>query len=252
MKKIGIIGAGSLGSRLAKKFQEAGHAVRIANSGPPESLKETAASWGAEAASVADLVTGVDIVVIAVPVKAIEDLPRDLFANSPESLIIVDAGNYSPENRDANIAELDGGMPDSVYVAGHFGRPVIKAFNSITGYALGNKALPPNATGRIAVPVSGDDPQAKATIIELIDQMGFDGVDLGSLTDSWRQQSGGPLFCTDHTRGEIPAALEAADKSRLASNRKRMIELLAANQGKLDMATVHLLLRSLYSGEDRK
>lgn len=212
--KIGIIGAGNIGATLARKFSAAGHKVVLANSRGPESIRAIATEAGAAAVSVADVVKGADAVVISIPEKAIPNLPKALFSGLPEHVVVVDTGNYYPGMRDEPIAAIEGGMPESQWVSEQLGRPVVKAFNSILAYSLQTKGKPAGAKGRIALPVSGDDMQAKRIVIGLVDAAGFDAIDAGALANSWRHQPGTPAYCTDLEVDALEQALAKADKGR--------------------------------------
>src|SRR5213592_3605690 len=120
--RIGIIGAGSMGQILARHLARLGHQISIANSRGPESLTALAAEIGATPVSVVDAAQAGEIVVIAIPTKAVADLPRALFANAPGSVIVIDIGHYHPELRDGRIDAIDRGMLDSQWVAQQIGR----------------------------------------------------------------------------------------------------------------------------------
>lgn len=216
---IGIIGAGALGGTLARRLVERGHQVSIANSRGPESLAAFAAEFGATPVSVVDAVNTGEIVILSIPTKAVADLPRDLFANVPSSVVVIDTGNYHPELRDGHIDAIDQGLLDSQWVAQQLGRPVIKAFNDLLATSLLEKGVPRGTTGRMAISVAGDSPDAKATVRRLVDDLGFDPVDGGDLDDSWRQQPGAPAYCRDLEAGALRRALAAADRSRIAQYR---------------------------------
>ena len=126
--RIGVIGAGSMGGILARHLANRGHHVSIANSRGPESLTALAVEIGATPVSVVDAAKAGEIVIIAIPTKAIADLPRALFANVLSSVVVIDIGNYHPELRDGRIDAIDRGMLDSQWVAQQIGHPVIKAF----------------------------------------------------------------------------------------------------------------------------
>src|SRR3989441_6848061 len=141
--RIGVIGAGSMGVILARHLATRGHHVSIANSRGPQSLTAMAAELGGAGAggsvtpvSVVDAAKAADVVILAIPTKAVADLPRGLFANVPSSVVVIDIGNYHPELRDGHIDALDRGMPDSQWVAQQIGHPVIKAFNNIFARSL--------------------------------------------------------------------------------------------------------------------
>ena len=230
--RVGVIGAGSMGAILARHLATLGHQVSIANSRGPESLTAVAAEIGATPVSVVDAAKAGELVVIAIPTKAVADLPRALFANVPGSVIVIDIGNYHPELRDGRIDVIDRGMLDSQWVAQQIGRPVIKAFNNIFAKSLLEKGLPRGTKGRIALPVAGDSWDAKAAVLRLVEDLGFDPVDGGDLDNSWRQQPGTPAYCQDLETAALRRALTEADRSRIADYRAeqeaRIRQLIAA------------------------
>jgi predicted dinucleotide-binding enzyme len=217
--RIGIIGTGSMGGILARHLADLGHPVSIANSRGPESLAVRATVLGATPASVVDAAQGGEIVILAIPTKAVADLPKALFANAPGNTIVLDIGNYHPELRDGRIDAIDRGLPDSQWVAQQIGRPVIKAFNNIFARSLFEKGVPRGTAGRIALPVAGDSPDAKAAVSRLVDELGFDAVDGGDLDNSWRQQTGTPAYCRDLDAAALRRALAETDRSRVAEYR---------------------------------
>jgi predicted dinucleotide-binding enzyme len=216
--RIGIIGAGAIGGTLARRLVKRGQ-VSIANSRGPESLAALAAEIGATPVSVVDAANTGEIVIISIPTKSVADLPRDLFANVPSSVVVINTGNYHPELRDGRIDAIDRGMLDSQWVAHRLGRPVIKAFNNILAKSLLEKGVPRGTTGRIALSVAGDSFDAKATVLRLVDDLGLDPVDGGDLDNSWRQQPGTPAYCRDLEAGALRRALANADRSRIAEYR---------------------------------
>jgi 8-hydroxy-5-deazaflavin:NADPH oxidoreductase len=216
---IGVIGAGYMGGTLARRLARLGHQLSIANSRGPESLAALAAGIGATPVSVVDAASAGEIVIIAIPTTAVTDLPRGLFAGVPDSVVVIDTGNYHPELRDGRIDAIDRGMLDSQWVAQQIGRPVIKAFNNILAMSLLEKGVPRGMTGRIALPVAGDSLDAKATVLRLVDDLGFDPVDGGDLDNSWRQQPGTPAYCRDLDAAALRRALAEADRSRIAEYR---------------------------------
>ena len=232
--RIGIIGAGSMGQILARHLARLGHQVSIANSRGPESLTALAAEIGATPVSVADAAKAGEIVILAIPTKAVPDLSRDLFANAAESVVVIDIGNYHPELRDGRIDAIDRGMPDSQWVAQQIGRPVIKAFNNILAESLLEKGVPSGTKGRIALPVAGDSSDAKTLVLSLVDDLGFDPVDAGDLDNSWRQQTGTPAYCQDLEAAPLRRALAEADRTRIAEYRAeqeaRIRKLMAAQK----------------------
>lgn len=214
--RIGIIGTGSMGETLARHLVRLGHHISIANSRGPASLTAFAAEIGVAPTSVVDAASGAEIIILAIPTKAVPDLPRGLFANLPSGVVVIDIGNYHPELRDGRIDAIDRGMLDSQWVAQQIGHPVIKAFNNIFAKSLLEKGVPRETRGRIALSAAGDSPRAKTTVLRLIDDLGFDPLDGGSLDESWRQQTGTPAYCRDLDAAALRRALAEADQSRIA------------------------------------
>ncbi|MBV8638903.1 MAG: NAD(P)-binding domain-containing protein [Candidatus Eremiobacteraeota bacterium] len=212
--KIGIIGAGNIGTALAHRFRAAGHDVAIANSRGPETLRDLAAETGARAVTAEEAARGRDLVVVTIPEKNIPQLPKDLFSGVPDDVVVIDTGNYYPRQRDGRIDGIENGMTESAWVSQQIGRPVIKAFNTIYAQHLQDYGKPKGTPGRIALPVAGDDPKAKAVVMQLIDEIGFDPVDDGTLADSWRQQPGSPVYTHDYDVNETKRALAAATPER--------------------------------------
>ena len=211
--RIGIIGAGGMGRILARHLGPLGHQVYIANSRGAESLTGLAEEIGATPVSVVDAANAGEIVILAIPTKAVAELPRQLFADMPSSVVVIDIGNYHPELRDGRIDAIDRGMLDSQWVARQIGRPVIKALNNIYAKSLLEKGVPRGTKGRIALPVSGDSLDAKTAVFGLVDDLGFDPVDGGGLDDSWRQQTGTPAYCQDLEVAALRRALAGADRA---------------------------------------
>jgi len=204
---------------LARRLHKLGHHVSIANSRGPESLTALAAEIGATPVSIVDAAKAGEIVILAIPTKAVADLPRGLFANVPSSVVVIDIGNYHPELRDGHIDAIDRDMLDSQWVAQQIGRPVIKAFNNILAKSLLEKGVPRGTRRRIALSVYGDSSDAKTAVLRLVDDLGFDPVDGGDLDDSWRQQTGTPAYCHDLEAAALRRALAEADRSRIAEYR---------------------------------
>lgn len=212
--KIGIIGAGNIGSVLARRFREVGHDVLIANSRGPETLSQLERETGAVAVTAHEAARGGEVVIVTIPESRIPDLPSDLFEGVPDGTVVVDTGNYYPRQRDGRIASIEDGVPESQWVSDQLGRPVIKAFNNIYAEHLGKRGQPSTADTRIALPVAGDDPNAKAKVLRLVDELGFDGVDAGTLAESWRQQPGTPVYTTDRDLEGVRQGLLDATRER--------------------------------------
>jgi 8-hydroxy-5-deazaflavin:NADPH oxidoreductase len=212
--RIGIIGAGNIGGNLTRRFAALGHDVAVANSHGPETLAGLAAETGAKAVTVEEAARGKDVVVVTIPQKNIRDLPSGLFDGVPDDVVVVDTGNYYPRNRDGRIDGIEEGLTESRWVERQLGRPVIKAFNNIYAQHLLTHGKPAGRPGRIALPVAGDDPAAKAVVIRLLDELGFDGVDAGGLDESWRQQPDTPVYGTDLDAEGVRRALAEASPQR--------------------------------------
>ncbi|RPJ60146.1 MAG: NADP oxidoreductase [Acidobacteria bacterium] len=212
--KIGIIGAGQIGGTLTRRFTALGHEVLVANSRGPETLADLAAETGAKAVSARDAARAGDVVVVTIPEAKVRDLPEDLFAGVPDRVVIVDTGNYYPRHRDGRIEEIEAGLTESRWVSQQLGKPVVKAFNNIYARHLMERGKPAGTPERIALPVAGDDKAAKAVVIRLIDELGFDGVDAGTLDESWRQQPGTPVYTADLAAEGVRRALAAAKQER--------------------------------------
>jgi 8-hydroxy-5-deazaflavin:NADPH oxidoreductase len=212
--KIGIIGAGNIGGTLTRRFRELGHDVFVANSRGPETLSALAVETGATPVTAEQAAHRGEVVIVTIPERSIKNLPKDLFAGVPDSVVVVDTGNYYPRQRDGRIDAIEAGTPDSVWVATQLGRPVIKAFNDVYADHLAKLGKPRGARGRIALPVAGDDAHAKAIVMNLIDELGFDPVDAGTLDESWRQQPGSPVYVQDFDAQGVREALAHARKER--------------------------------------
>jgi len=212
--KIGIIGAGQIGGTLTRRFTALGHEVAVANSRGPETLADLAAETRAKPVSIEEAARFGEVVIVTIPEKNIPNLPRDLFAATSDTVVVVDTGNYYPRQRDGRIDGIEAGLTESRWVAQQLNRPVIKAFNNIYAERLLNMGKPKGTPGRIALPVAGDDPAAKAIVLKLVDELGFDGVDAGTLDDSWRQQPATPVYGKDFDAEGVRRALSQASKER--------------------------------------
>ena len=224
--KIGVIGAGNIGSAVAGHFLRLGHSVLIANSRGPESLSQVAQKTGATPVVVLEATEGVDLLVIAIPMKSVPSLPKDLLLSLPATSPIIDTGNYYPL-RDGKIPDIEKGMIESEWTARVLGRPVIKAFNNIVADSLLHKARRRGSKGRIALPVSGDDLKSKPLVMALVDKMGFDVIDAGPLSESWRYQPGTPAYCPDPTIQQLLTLLQRAERDKAPRNRDQAAKIMA-------------------------
>ena len=212
--KIGIIGAGQIGGTLTRRFTALGHQVFVANSRGPETLAGLARETGAAPVSVTEAARNGDVVVVTIPLKNVPRLPPGLFAGVPDSVVVIDTGNYYPLQRDGRIDEIETGITESRWVEQQLGRPVVKAFNNIYAQHLMDLGRPAGTPGRIALPIAGDVPTSKEVVLRLLDELGFDGVDAGGLDESWRQQPGTPVYTTDFDIAGVRRALSEASRQR--------------------------------------
>jgi predicted dinucleotide-binding enzyme len=193
--KIGIIGAGNIGATAAKLFAEAGHQVVIANSRGPDTLQSLVQAFGegATAATIQEAATFGEVVLVAIPFGKYQTLP----STELQGKIVIDANNYYP-GRDGHVAELDHEeTTSSELLATHLrGAKVVKGFNTIWYEHLrtqGNTDLPLEA--RRVIFIAGDDPETKAIVARLIEEIGFAVVDTGTLREGGkRQQPDTPIY----------------------------------------------------------
>ena len=212
--KIGIIGAGNIGGALTRRFTALGHEVSVANSRGPETLAGLARETGARAVTVEEAARAGEVVIVTIPQSAVRELPRDLFAGVPSDVVVVDTGNYYPRQRDGRIEEIEAGMTESRWVSRQLRRPVVKAFNNIYAQHLEEHGKPAGTPGRVALPVAGDDARAKQVVMRLVDELGFDPVDAGTLDESWRQQPGSPVYAADLDAKGVRDALKKPSRER--------------------------------------
>jgi predicted dinucleotide-binding enzyme len=212
--KIGIIGAGEIGGTLTRRLTQLRNQVFVANAHGPSSLAALAKETGAKPVSVREAATAGEVVIVTIPEAKIRDLPKNLFKGVPPDVVVIDTGNYYPLQRDGRIDEIENGMTESRWVATQLGRPVVKAFNTMNYKKLLEQGRP-QGPGRLALPVAGDDPRAKQVVLRMINELGFDGVDAGSLDDSWRQQPGTPVYDKSFDSAGVRRTLAEAHRERL-------------------------------------
>lgn len=211
MKTISFIGAGHIGSQLARLSVKSGYDVVISNSRGPQSLAELVAELGpkARAATPAEAAKAGDIVVVTVPLKHYRRVPVAPLAGK----VVIDTNNYYPE-RDGHIPELDNeSTTTSELLQAHLPTSkVVKAFNHIYAAALTTDGQPSSSKNRRALAVAGNDAAAKATVVQLINEFGFDTVDLGPLKESWRIQRDTPGYGPRRTANELRDDLATAKR----------------------------------------
>ncbi|PCN47964.1 NADP oxidoreductase [Curtobacterium sp. 'Ferrero'] len=213
MTTIGIIGAGNIGSQLARLAVQHGHEVVIANSRGPETLTDLVSELGtaARAGTRDEAAAAGDIVVVTVPLAAIETIPVEPLVGK----VVIDTDNYYPQ-RDGQIAALDDETTTTAeMLQDHLrGAKVVKAFNHIGAADLTGHATPSGTADRRALVIAGDDEDAKRTVADLIDEFGFDVVDAGPLAEGWRIQRDTPGYGPRLTASELRDALAAAKRYR--------------------------------------
>lgn len=234
--KIGIIGAGNIGGTIARKLVAAGHVVKLAGSKGPDDIRERAESIGALPVASADAVEDVEVIVLSIPFASIPEV-AGLFVDVPTDVVVIDTSNYYPQFG-TRIAEVEDGKPESVWSSEQLGRPVVKAFNAVLAKTLSDGGKPTGVAGRIAIPVAGGDPSAKAVAQQLVDITGFDAIDAGDLANSWRQQPGTPAYCTELTVPELQTALASAIKAEAPRHRDALVAEFAKSKGPLVHETI--------------
>jgi hypothetical protein len=211
MTTIGMIGAGNIGSQLARLAVSHGYDVVVSNSRGPDTLGSLVAELGDRAR--ADTAEGAaaagDVVVVSIPLKNIDNVPVAPLA----SKIVIDTNNYYAQ-RDGHIAALDEERSTvSQLLQDHLPESqVVKAFNHQYAADLTADGVAPGTPGRRALAVFGDDDAARATVAGIIDTFGFDAVDGGPLAESWRIQAGTPGYGPRRTADELRADLAAATR----------------------------------------
>jgi len=206
---IGILGAGNIGANAARLFAKAGHDVRIANSRGPQTLAALIAEIGpqAKAMTASDAVAFGDLVLIAIPWVAKEEVIPE--AGPYDGKIVIDAMN--PYTEDFEIEDLGERTSSEITRTLVPGARLVKAFNTIYYRRLAAEGKPRGAEGRLAIPVAGDDAGAKAVVMQLIDEIGFDAVDSGGLHDGGRRQEPGtPVYNQPFDASEAREALARA------------------------------------------
>jgi predicted dinucleotide-binding enzyme len=215
--KIGIIGVGHIGKTLALRLAEVGHEVVVANSRGPENIDVNVLATGAQAVSIQQALQDKDVIILSIPLNRIPEIAA-LFAGVPEIATVIDTSNYYPA-RDSKIDPIESGQVESLWVTEQLGRPIAKAWNAIGSDSLVKNGKPAGSPGRIAIPIASDREVDTTVAMQLINDTGFDAYYTGSLADSWRQQPGAPIYCTDLTIDEMTSLVNTAEKERLPARR---------------------------------
>jgi predicted dinucleotide-binding enzyme len=243
--RIGILGAGSIGSTLARRLGAAGHDVKVANSRGPETIDSDVLATGATAVEASAVVHDVEVLITSIPLSAMPAI-KPLVAELPAGVVVIDTSNYYPA-RDGQLQVLDEGQVESVWVAEQIGRPVVKAWNAVLSGTFEAKGLAAGRVGRLAIPVAADQEADLQTAMSLVEDTGFDAVYAGRLADSWRQQPGAPAYCTELTRDELPDALARADKDLLSGRRDQAMATIGERFGSLTTDDIVILNRTTYA-----
>ena len=205
MTTVGLIGAGMIGGTVARLAVAAGYDVVVSNSRGPQTLTGLVGELGshARAATPAEAAEGSDLAVAAVPLKAYRSVPERALAGK----VVIGTGNYYP-SRDGQFPELDNGSTTSSELLQQhlLGAKVVKCFNNIFFNHLQALARPSGSAERTALPIAGDDAQAKAAVAAFLDAIGYDAVDAGPLAEGRRFQPGTPLYGTVYAGGDADFA----------------------------------------------
>ncbi|MCX6502929.1 MAG: NAD(P)-binding domain-containing protein [Microbacterium sp.] len=211
MTTVGIIGAGHIGSTLAKGLVDRGYDVVIANSRGPETLGDLVAELGprATAATAEEAAAAADWAIVTVPLKALEQVPVEPLAGKT----VLDTNNYYWE-RDGHIAELDEGRTTtSEMLARHLpASTVVKAFNHIMWGDILTDGTPAGTPNRRALATSSDSAEAVAFVTALYDAFGFDTVNIGPLSESWRVERDRPAYVVRQNADELRENLARAER----------------------------------------
>lgn len=222
--KIGIIGAGPIGTALTRQYAKAGHDVKLANASGIKKLKQLAEETGAKAVTLAEVIVDIEVLVVAIPLIEVPKLSKSIGLITSNT-IIIDTTNYYPI-RDGQIDEIENGMPESVWVSNQLQQPVVKVYNSIIAGSLIQSGLPKGSASRTALPISGDDQRSKSLVSTLVNDSGFDALDIGNLKESWRQQPGSPVYCTDLNLQQLKKNSTIANRELLAARRELSLQFI--------------------------
>src|ERR1700754_1242111 len=212
--RIGIIGAGQIGGTLARRLRELGHDVAVSNSRSPETLSDLAAETGATAVWAKDAAADADLVIVSIPQKNVPDLADGIVAARKPGAPVIETNNYYPQQRDGEIAAIEEGQPESAWVAEQIGAPVFKVFNGIWWKHLLESGVPSGTPKRIALPVAGEDGPGRELVHGIVDELGFEPIDAGPISQSWRQQPGTPVYGKDLDADDTRKALAEASPER--------------------------------------
>jgi 8-hydroxy-5-deazaflavin:NADPH oxidoreductase len=211
-RRLGIVGAGKVGTTIARAAMAAGYDVAISGSGPAEriALIVDVLATGARAVSTDEVVRFADLIILAVPMHRFRELPRDLF----DGKILVDAMNYWEEIDGVDEELATAPMGTSFVVQQRFtAARVVKSLNHLGYYEFQEGRRPRGTPARIALAAAGDDRAAVAAVMQLIDRLGFDAVDAGTLEAGVALGPDGPVFGVAHGADELSDLLRSEASS---------------------------------------
>jgi predicted dinucleotide-binding enzyme len=219
--KITVIGSGAIGGNLATRLSNAGHDVFVADARGTKAVNEDVLASGARAVEMDAATQDRDVIVLAIPFSVQKDL-ADVISGVPATTVVVDTSNYYPAMA-GPIDAVDSGKVESVWSQETLGRPIVKAWNAALAGTQQTKGIPAGTAGRIAIPVAADSSDDRATVMQLVDDTGFDPYDAGVIAESWRQQPGTPAYCTELGYDDLGKALAAAVKDDAPATRDQLM-----------------------------
>lgn len=238
--KIGILGAGPIGTTISKHLYNVGHDVKIADVRSIDKLEGK--DFKGSAVTFDEAIQNIDVLIISIPFNVVPTIKEKL-SYLGENTIIIDTTNYYPF-RDGNIQAIEEGKVESVWVSEQIGRPVIKAFNNLLAMTLQNITSTDNK--KIAMAISGDNQNHKDTVKNMVNEIGIDVVDNGVINNSWRHQPGAPAYCTELDKDQLQRALQIAEKSNIPVNRDEIINHFRPEMQHEDIVSMN---RKVYGAE---
>src|SRR6478735_5423201 len=212
--KVGIIGAGQIGGTLTRRLRALDHEVNVSNSRAPETLADLASETGATAVWARDAAADADLVIVSIPQKNVVDLADGIVDARKPGAPVIETNNSYPQQRDGEIVAIEDGQVESAWVAEQIGAPVYKVFNGIWWKHLLEKGTPSGTPNRIALPIAGADGPGRELVHDIVEQLGFEPVDSGPISESWRQQPGTPVYGKDFDAEDARKALAEATPER--------------------------------------
>lgn len=233
--KFGIIGAGPIGASISRKLVKQGHAVKIADARDIKHLEGK--DIAGKPVTINEVIDDIDVLLLSLPLHVMSSL-RHIIDQVSDDVVIADTSNYYPF-RDDYIEDIENGMVESVWVSKQIGRPIVKALNNQLAYTLDSKGTPEGTAGRIAMAIFGEHATQKQVMIDVVNDLGFDAVDGGALSDSWKSQPGTPAYCTELTKVELIEALNNADQERAPILRDKVMAKFSAGMTHEDIVRIN-------------